>query len=458
MGAFFRRLIALFRRNRLERDWDDELAFHLAMRQEEHARKGIEPAKAEVAAVVQRFGILHAKDQIRDAWSFVWFDMVVQDLRFAFRGLARAPGLTSATVLTLATGVGATTALLAVVDAVLIRPLPYPESERIVRISGSSLQAFIRFAGPQQFDLAFPELRQSPALESIGVYQTGGVNIGGEPAVRLRAAAVSASLFDVLGVPAAIGRTFAERDLTESRHLAVLSQRTWRTRFAANQSVLSQTVVINGRQFVILGVMPAQFDFPVGTDIWVPHGGDRQIGGDVQTPKLLARLRHGVGYPQARDAIGQVIRLRHRQATIILTSLRDVLVGNVRRTVVAVLAGALLLLLIACGNAAHLLLARVMARDREFAVRRALGASNAQLIRQVLTEGMLIACLASAVAVLAMTWSMDALRRLIPEAIHGADDIAVDVRVAAAATVALATPARRSRRRPQVGGHTRNRR
>ena len=169
-----------------------------------------------------------------------WVDGGWRDIRMAVRGLLRAPGFTAAVVVTLALGIGASTALFGVVDAVLIRPLPYPESDRIVFIRGNAPQApFILFGGPRRFQLSVPELASNGAIQHIGVYQAGGVNLGAELAVRLRATAVSPAFFEVMGIRAARGRSFSEPDVARSTQLAVLSHRTWRARFGADPGITS---------------------------------------------------------------------------------------------------------------------------------------------------------------------------------------------------------------------------
>ena len=168
------------------------------------------------------------------------------------------------------------------------------------------------------------------------------------------------------------GGTFSEADVGRSAEIAVLSHRTWRARLRAAPSLTSRAIVLNGGSFEVVGIMPAAFDFPTGTDIWVPNGGDFQIAQGVDTPGIVARLVPAVSYQQARDAIGRTIRSRERyeKAIVEIVSLRTILVGEIRPTVLAIAAGALLLLFVACVNAAHLLLARVGARSREFSVRR----------------------------------------------------------------------------------------
>ena len=309
-------------------------------------------------------------------------------------------------------------------------PASVPDSDRIVRIGGGSLQAFILFGGPRRFQLSIPELASNGAIQHIGVYQVGGVNLGVEPAARLRAAAVTPAFFEVMGINAARGRTFSEADVERSAQIAVLSHRTWRARFGGDPSITSRAIVLNGQPFEVVGVMAAAFDFPTGTDIWVPNGGDSQIAHGVHTPGIVARLVPAVSYQQARDAIGRMIRSteHYENAIVEIASLRTMLIGEIRPTVLVIAAGALLLLFVACANAAHLLLARVGARSREFSVRRAVGASRLQLARQVLCEGLVLSTVASVAAVLAAEWSVDALRSMIPETIHGADAIEVNLR------------------------------
>jgi putative ABC transport system permease protein len=372
-----------------------------------------------------------------------WIDSAGRDLRLGVRGLLRTPGFTAAVVLTLALGIGISTALFSVVDAVLIRPLPYPNADRVVRIGNNGLPgAFIRYGGPRHFTLHNPDLEENAALDDVGVYVSGRLTLGDEAAVGLSAAAVSPSIFNVLAIRPALGRTFTEADLTQSLQVAVLSDRTWRTRFGADPAITTRTIRLNGQPFVVAGVMPPQFDFPAGSDVWIPNGADGQLLDAGSAPAVLGRLRPRVSYQQARDALRATLVPDHSdgRAVITLTSLRDVLVGSVRATVVAVAIGAMLVLLVSCANAAHLLLTRVGARHREFSVRRAVGASRGQLLQQVLCEGLVLSTAASCAAIVAAHWAVDGVRGFVPEKMYGANAIAVDMRtLVATAQIGIVT-------------------
>ena len=227
---------------------------------------------------------------------------MLNDLRSAFRTLLRNPGFTMVAVLTLALGVGANTALFSVADAVLFRPLPYPTPERIVKIESAPL-AFTKtgFTAPRAME-------DSAVFEGSGIYISGGINVGGEPhAERVRAAAVSAGFFPAMGTPAILGRPFTREESRANAQVAVISEALWRRRLGASQA-LDQPLLLNGRAFTVIGVMPAGFAFPMGAEVWVAPGADMQIAGGAIAPDTIARLAPGTTLEQARQ---EAFRLKY---------------------------------------------------------------------------------------------------------------------------------------------------
>ena len=354
---------------------------------------------------------------------------MLNDLRSAFRTLLRNPGFTMVAVLTLALGVGANTALFSVADAVLFRPLPYPTPERIVKIESAPL-AFTKtgFTAPRAME-------DSTVFEGSGIYISGGINVGGEPhAERVRAAAVSAGFFPAMGTPAILGRPFTREESRANAPVAVISEALWRRRLGASQA-LDQPLLLNGRAFTVIGVMPAGFAFPMDAEVWVAPGADMQIAGGAIAPDTIARLAPGTTLEQARQ---EAFRLKYepgetpdpRDRPIVVTPLRDELVGAVRPLFGIMAIAVALVMLVACMNVANLLLARVSAREREMSIRRALGASRSRLVRYLLAESGLIAAFAGLVAIPIAIWTLQGMRMLLPPQLHNAAAIGLDARAA----------------------------
>lgn len=367
-----------------------------------------------------------------------WLRDLALDVRYAFRSLRRNPGFTAVAVTTLALGIGANTALFSVADAVLLKPLPYPEPDRIVEIGGAPFMITDK-------GMVVPrEMAGSPAFTSVGVYAVGGLNAGGEPhAERLRAAAVTPGFFGALGAQPVLGRVFTQQESDEGERVVVISHSIWTSRFARDPGAIGRQFMLNGNPFTVVGVMPPRYVFPDRSDVWIPGRADRQIAGAAFAPTTVARMAPGVSTLQARDEVERINAVRRgarprnpRELPVEVIALREELVGAVRPLLLVISAAVLLVLLVACINTANLLLARVSAREREMAVRRALGASTPRLMRYLLSESVVLAALAGFVAIPAAYWTLAALRHLLPASIHGAQDIAIDAR-AAAVTAAL---------------------
>ena len=337
------------------------------------------------------------------------------DLRYAFRQLIKSPGFTLVAVLTLALGIGASTAIFSVIDAVLLRPLPYPHQERIVELreldeTGHSM----RFAEPNYDDLR----RQSRSFEAIANYNEGPDAVaGGNEPIRTNVSAVSPDFFRVLGVTPFLGRFFSAEARDGDQQVAVVSYGFWKRLLGGRSNLEGATLRLEDHQFAVIGVMQPGREFPRETDVWFPASiYPRNPYRTGHNWSVLARLRDGVSAAQAEAeiaGIGQRLKREYGNQTDAtsfgLTPLRERMVQNVRGLLIMLCGAVGLLLLIACSNVANLLLVRVTQRRKEIALRAALGASRAQLTRAFVTETVLLTLMAGALGVLLAYWGVDAI-------------------------------------------------
>ena len=445
--AWCRRLMAGLGRDRGEQDFAEEIEAHLQLHIDDNIRAGMSPAAARRTALLKLGSVAALREAHRDRRRLPMLDAVARDVRFALRTIHRQPLFAVTAILTLALGIGANTAVFSIVDAVLLRPLPYAAPDRLVRIDPPG-QDFIQL-GPQGFTVR-AAIDQSQAFAATALYNAGALNLGGDPAVRLRGAAITGNFFDVLGVKPAIGRTFNHDDVAAGERLVVIADRLWAERFNRSPDVVGATLVLDGRPFSVAGVMPPGVVYPEASSLWVPSNAGTQIAGPIPLPTLIARLAPGATTAQARE---EMVRLsewkQHQAAAIKVTGMRESLVGGVRPVALVVWIAAALVLLVGSMNVANLLLARVAVRQREFSLRCALGASRAQLIRQILIEGAVLSSFAAALALPVALWMLKVGLAFLPATVHGAAGIGLDTRalfvtlgLAAVATVAFgAAPA-----------------
>jgi putative ABC transport system permease protein len=360
------------------------------------------------------------------------------DLRYAFRQLRKNPGFTAVVLLTLALGIGASTAIFSIVDAVLLRPLPYPEAEKIVSLREVDAKGRqITFAEPNFLDVR----ARNHTLAAAAEYNMQLTTVlGGSEPVRTRVAYVSGEFFKTLGVQPAIGRSFLPEEAKVGGHpVAVVSHGYWRRLLSSRNDLAATPLRFGDTGYTIVGVMPLSFNFPKDAEIWLPielfpSSESRTAHGK----RVIARLRDGVTLGQARADLSTIGKqLKQENGTnidlidIAALPLKEAMVGEVSQSLLVILAAVGFLLLVACTNVANLLLAQATARQREFAVRTALGATRGRLARQFIAESLLLALLAGGLGVLLSFWGVEALIGLNQGYLPRADEISVDTRVLA---------------------------
>jgi len=360
----------------------------------------------------------------------------MNDLRFAFRQLRKSPGFTMVAVLTLALGIGANTAIFSVINAVLLRPLPYPQADRIVTLSeGSSSQPEISISWPNFLDWK----AQNNVFESLAVGRRESFNLSGlegRAPENISGFVVTAPFFKVIGLNAQIGRTFSEEeDKAGGQRLAVISDRLWQRAFNRDPAVLGRSINLHDQLYTVLGVMPPEMTSPSGVDVWLPLMRRVPNWSRNMHPGLFAwaRVKPGISVEQARTqmkAIEAGLEQRYYSDNaglgVVVNSLLDNQVGPYKKNLALLLGAVGLVLLIACANLANLLAVRGAARAREFAVRAAMGASRGQIIRQLLIESMLIALLGGFLGFLIAFWGRDAVIALSPAGIPRLQEVRLD--------------------------------
>ena len=423
LRAALRRIAGLFGRTRAERELAAELESHLQLHVDDNLRAGMTPAEARRAALLRLGGLEATRLAYRDRASLPWLEHLGQDLRFAWRQLRQSPGFATAAVVVLTLGLGASATVFSVVDAALLAPLPYPRPDRLVRVAERTAQ----FPRSQ---LSYEDYRdwaaQTTTLASLEVYTgTGHMLRGTEGSQAVRGTRVSAGFFRTLGSVPAIGRDFlVGEDGPAAAPVVILSHGMWQSRFGGRPDVLGQSLTLSDVPHVIVGILPASFRFaPAGaTELWTPlQPRGCELRRSCHNLEGLGRLRDGVsaGASLADMAtIAQGLERRYpdsnRGQGAFVAPLAEVLAGRVRPVLLVLLGGAGLLLVIAGVNVASLLLLRAERRRRELAVRRALGATRARLVRQFVTEGGLLMLLGATLGLIGAHGMLGFAAPLVP--------------------------------------------
>ena len=421
----------LLHRDKLERELDAELRAYADLLAEEQVRAGVTPDAARRAAELEVGGREQVKEAVRDVLAGASLDLLVRDVKYGWRSLRRNSGFTAAAVLALALGIGATTAIMSVVNSVLLRPLSYAEPDRLVVLSHGGAGS----VAPANFD---DWRRQSHAFADVSAAEYWTPTLGGasEPE-GINALHVTSRMFPMLGIQPLLGRFFTEDEDQPGRSaVVVIGYGLWQRRFGGDPNIVGRRVGLDGVEYTIVGVMPRQFQFApfwaTHAELWAPLAlGPRLVDRNGSSLRIFARLRDGVSLAQARGDLRAVAERLERQfpgsnRNVTATPLMDLVVGDLRTPLVMLFVAVGFVLLISCANVAHMLLARAAARHRELAVRCALGASRGRVMRQLLIESLVLGILGGAVGLVLAYWGVHALAAAAPGFLPRASTISLD--------------------------------
>ncbi len=445
--ALIRGVRSRLRRNTFERDLDRELQYHLDRETEENVRRGMSLAEARRTARISLGGVEQTKEDCRDAKGLVLVEGLMQDVRYSIRSLRRNPGYTAVVLLTLALGIGANTAIFSVVYGVLLRPLPYGAGDRLVELEQTRARVNdlpVAFSVKEIADYR----EQNHSFDDVAEYHSMSfILLGNAEPERVRTGVVSADFFDLFGVTPVLGRTFVPEDEGPGADaVLVLSNRYWMTHLGGDPNVVGRTFEMNDKVHTVIGVLPALPPFPDDNDVFMttsacPFRSSAQVVDDrtAHMVKAFARLRSGATAENAQTDLN-VISERLCGAypevypadvgyTTTLTPLREVISGDARPALLVLFATALLVLLIGCANVANLALARTSRREHELAIRATLGAGRGRLMRQLLTEGLIISLVAGALGLAGAAVGLRVLLYYTAKFLPRIDEIHIDTSV-----------------------------
>jgi predicted permease len=420
------------------KDLDQDIRDHMAIETQENIERGMSPDQARTWALRKFGNVTRVKEETRKVWSFTWLEQFWADVCFGIRALWKHPGFAIVAVLTLALGIGANTAIFSVVEGVILAPLPYPQPDRLVLVQESRPNL-------AHLDISYPDFldwqRSVRSFQQMAALTWRGYDLTGPGAsAHLDGMEITSGFFSTLGVKLAMGRELSpSEDLPHGAPAAVISDRLWRDRFGASSQALGKSIVLDGADFAVVGVLPPGFRFLTDADIYTSLAqgspmiyNDRTIHGFA----AIARLKPDAQIAQAQSELSAVQENLDRLypaadqnlGTLILP-LKEALVFEVRGILLFILGAVSIVLLIACTNVANLLLARSTARTREFAIRSALGASRARMVRQLLTESVLLAVGGGVLGLGLAKLAVIVVVALAPASLPRADNIAVNLPV-----------------------------
>jgi len=435
------RAAALFNQQKLDADLEEELRTHIEIAIEENLKRGMSEQLARAAALRDFGGVTQTKESYRNQRGLPFFAAAVADVRYGLRQLRQSPGFATTAILTLALGIGGMTAVFSVVDAVLLRPLPFKDSEQLI-----GLHEWIQ-EDPHDFNVTAPDVlifqRESKAFSGAGGYISAGYDVTGAGApFHAEAERVTASLFPTLGVEPLLGRTFTLEDDEKAAPVTVIGYSLWREKFQGDPSVLGKTIDLDRRPYAIIGVMPRDFEFPLDAgrlsrrDLWVPMSFtpvEKNSEGENYDYGLLARLKPGVTAAQAQIDIDRVVaeiqpgytKVANLHLRGYFRTLKEETVRNARPFLNMLIGAASLIMLIACVNLANLLLVRGAGRRREFGIRLALGAARRVVLRQLLTESLLMSAMGGILGVAFALVLVRVAAVALPDSLPRLDEIAI---------------------------------
>jgi putative ABC transport system permease protein len=433
------RLMGLLGRRREEADLDAEVRFHVEMLVEANIRRGMTPDQARTAALRAFGGITQMKEEYRDQRSLPRVEMFLQDVRYSLRSMTRTPAFTFAALLTIALGIGATTAVFSVINAVFLQPLPYPGPDRIVQFGRTShTSANVQYGHTGLRYLFYREHLSS--LEHLAAFHGVGFNLATDDGAEYVVGhAASKEYFDVLGVRPLHGQVFdARHDVEGGPDVAVISHGLWLRQFDGNPAAIGATVWLAERPHTVIGILPADFVTMTSTplDVWVPLRPGTRGPGSGFNYTVFGRLRAGASVEQASaegSSLFAAFKTEHPTAVfetergVVFTPYQQYLSSSVRPALLLMLGAVAALLLIACANTASLLLARASGRGREMALRAALGASRARIAGQLLTESVTLSLAGAVLGVLLAYWGVPTLLSMMPPGFAIYQDVRIDL-------------------------------
>src|SRR6266581_935405 len=446
--AYFRSIASrFFHRSQTENDLEEELHSHIQLRADDLERFGLGRAEAERRARIEFGGEARFREECRDAIAGNFIDVLFQDLRFSLRMLRKSPGFAAVVILTVALGIGATTAIFSVVDATLLRPLPYSQPEQLV-----SIQADLPGLGARDVGISQPEwkdLQESGIFEYVSPTWFDENNLTGssQPA-RVRLLIVAPNYFALLAVKPQLGRAFNPGDHSPGLTLEVLiSDGLWKRAFGGDPHILDRSIRLDTDLYRIVGVMPQGFDAPGriteerNIDVWAatsfygPPMSDHPPRSGRNLPTAVARLKPGLTIAAAQSRLDALVAALQKEFpedypklsawTVRLLPLKERVVGNIRQSLILLLGAVGLVLLIGCVNVANLLLARASARGREMAIRQALGAARLRLTSQLLTESLFLSLLGVIAGLAILFCTKGFLLRFVPDSLLRLNDISI---------------------------------
>ena len=418
---------AIFRKNRMEREMDQELRFHLEMEVEKNMQRGMNHKEAHNLALRNFGGVELVKEECRDARGARMIENLLQDMRYGARVLIKNPGFTLVALVTLALGIGANTAIFSVIYGVLMRPLPYADGERLVVLHQKAPLARVEDMGFSVKEIT-DYREQNQTLEGVAEHHSMSfILLGREEPERVQTAVVSANFFELLGVKPLLGRTFLpEDDVKGADAVLVLSYKYWQRSHGSDPDIVGRVFTMNDRPHTVIGVLPPIPQYPVESDVYMPtvacptRSSDRFIANrNFRMMSVFGRLKGGVPVEQARENLATIagnLQMAYpdsypenRGYAATLAPLQEELTRKAKPTFLILLGTAGFVLLIACANVANLTLARLMRREREMAIRSALGAGRGRLISQMLTESTLLALVGGVIGLAVAAWGLSLL-------------------------------------------------